>query len=184
MRRDIVTNFHRALAGLFVSSVFVLGLVYAAGVTYADPVANEVMLVNAKTGKCLTIAGGVSTDNNVEAVQFDCDDDPSRRWRLNEMIGGNIYQIKNVQTGKCLTIAGGVSTDNNVTALQFDCDSHPSRTWRISDVTGSGLHQIRNVQTNKCLTIAGGESTNNNVRAVQFNCDTDLSRRWTIRLKL
>ena len=55
---------------------------------HADPVSNEVMLVNAKTGKCLTIAGGVSTDNNVEAVQFDCDSDPSRRWRLNEMTGG------------------------------------------------------------------------------------------------
>ena len=150
----------------------------------ADQIGSEVMLVNAKTGKCLTIAGGVSTDNNVESVQFDCDSDPSRRWILREMNGGNIYQIKNVQTGKCLTIAGGVSTENNVTALQFDCDSHPSRTWRISDVTGSGIHQIRNVQTNKCLTIAGGVSTSNNVTALQFNCDTDLSRRWVIRLKL
>jgi phosphoribosylanthranilate isomerase len=151
---------------------------------HAQQIANDLMLVNAKTGKCLTIAGGVRTDNNVEAVQFDCDSDPSRRWTLKKMTGGNIYQIKNVQTGKCLTIAGGVSTDNNVTALQFDCDSHPSRTWRISDVTGSGVYQLRNVQTNKCLTIAGGVSTDNNVTALQFNCDTDLSRRWTIRLKL
>jgi cytolethal distending toxin subunit A len=150
----------------------------------AGQVANELMLVNAKTGKCLTIAGGVSTDNNVEAVQFDCDNHPSRSWTLKEMTGGNIYQIKNVQTGKCLTIAGGVSTDNNVTALQFDCDSHPSRTWRISDVTGSGVYQIRNVQTSKCLTIAGGESTDNNVKALQFDCDSHPSRTWTIRLKL
>jgi cytolethal distending toxin subunit A len=102
-----MTIFRRAPAGLVASGVFVLGLFYAAGaVTYAGPVTNELMLVNAKTGKCLTIAGGVSTDNNVEAVQFDCDSDPSRRWTLNEMTGGNIYQIKNVQTGKCLTIAG------------------------------------------------------------------------------
>jgi hypothetical protein len=132
----------------------------------AQRIANELMLVNAKTGKCQTIAGGVSTDNNVEAVQFDCDSDPSRRWTLKAMTGDNIYQIKNVQTGKCLTIAGGVSTDNNVTALQFNCDSHPSRTWRISDVTGSGVYQIRNVQTNKCLTIASGVSTTNNVTAL------------------
>ena len=150
----------------------------------ADQIANELMLVNIKTGKCLTIAGGVSTDNNVTALQFDCDSDPSRRWTLKEMAGSDIYQIKNVQTGKCLTIAGGVSTDNNVTALQFDCDSDPSRTWRISDVTGSGVYQIRNVQTNKCLTIAGGVSTDNNVTALQFDCDSDPSRRWTIRLKL
>ena len=52
----------------------------------ADQIANELMLVNAKTGKCLTIAGGVSTDNNVEAVQFECDSDPSRRWTLKEQL--------------------------------------------------------------------------------------------------
>ena len=150
----------------------------------AAQVANALMLINVKTGKCLTIAGGVNTDNNVPALQFDCDSHPSRSWTLQEMAGGKIYQIRNVQTGKCLTIAGGVSTDNNVTALQFDCDSHPSRTWRISDVNGSGVYQIRNTQTSKCLTIAGGVSTDNNVPALQFDCDSHPSRTWTLRLKL
>lgn len=173
---------HRTCAALLTPATCILSLLYSVP-SHADPLANEVMLVNAKTGKCATIAGGVSTDNNVESVQFDCDSDPSRRWKLNEMSSG-IYQIKNAQTGKCLTIAGGVSTENNVTALQFDCDSHPSRTWRISDVTGSGVYQLRNVQTNKCLTIAGGTSDANNLRTLQFNCDSDLSRRWIIRLKL
>jgi hypothetical protein len=35
-----------------------------------------------QTNKCLTIAGGVSTDNNVTALQFNCDGDSSRRWTL------------------------------------------------------------------------------------------------------
>jgi hypothetical protein len=131
LRRDIMTIFRRAHAGRIASGVFILALCYAAGITHADQVLNEVMLVNAKTNKCLTIAGGVSTDNNVTAVQFNCDSDPSRRWRLKGMPGGNIYQIKNVQTGKCLTIAGGVSTDNNVEALQFNCDTDQSRRWTI-----------------------------------------------------
>lgn len=96
----------------------------------ADKIGGELMLINAKTGKCLTIAGGVSTENNVEAVQFTCDSDPSRRWTL-RATGDNIYQIRNVQTGKCLTIAGGVSTENNVTALQFNCDIDTSRRWTI-----------------------------------------------------
>jgi hypothetical protein len=39
-----------------------------------------VKLQNRQTGKCLTIAGGVSTANNVEAVQFTCDGHPSRYW--------------------------------------------------------------------------------------------------------
>jgi hypothetical protein len=89
------------------------------------------MLINVQTGKCVTIAGGVSTDNNVPALQFDCDNHPSRTWRISDVTGTGVYQIRNVQTGKCLTIAGGVSTDNNVTALQFNCDSHPSRRWTI-----------------------------------------------------
>jgi cytolethal distending toxin subunit A len=37
-------------------------------------------IVNAKTGKCLTIAGGTSLANNLTAVQFDCDGDLSRTW--------------------------------------------------------------------------------------------------------
>ena len=151
--------------------------------TRAQLIGNPLMLVNAKTGKCLTIAGGESEDNNVPAVQFTCDGHPSRSWRISDVTGSGVYQIKNVQTGKCLTIAGGVSTENNVPALQFTCDSDLSRTWTISDVTGSGVYQIKNAQTGKCLTIAGGVSTENNVPALQFECDTDLSRRWMIRLK-
>ena len=181
-----MTTFHRAHAGLVASGVFILSLfcVGGADVTQATPVLNEVMLVNGKTGKCLTIAGGESTDNNVDTVQFNCDSHPSRRWVLREMGGGNVYQIRNVRTGKCLTIAGGESSANNIHALQFDCDNHPSRTWRITDVTGSGVNQISNVHTGKCVTIAGGTLPDNNIPGVQFDCDSDTSRTWTIRLKL
>jgi cytolethal distending toxin subunit A len=171
----------RTPAGLVTSGVFTLGLFCAAGaVTYGQPITDQrVTLINTQTGKCLTIAGGRSTDNNVEALQFNCDGDPSRSWTIHAG-GDGAYQIRNVQTRKCLTIAGGRSTDNNVEALQFDCDSDPSRTWRIT-ATGSDAYQISNVQTGKCLTIAGGRSTNNNVEALQFDCDNDPSRTWRIR---
>jgi phosphoribosylformylglycinamidine (FGAM) synthase PurS component len=175
----------RAPARLVVSGAFVLGLfsIAGAGATYAEPVVNEVMLVNAKTDKCATIAGGLSTLNSHPAVQFRCDSDPSRRWRLNETSRG-IYQIRNVQTGKCLTIKGGTSSANNLEAVQFNCDSDPSRRWRINDVTGNGFHQLRNVKTGKCLTILGGTLPDDNLPLLQFDCDSDLSRQWTIRLKL
>jgi cytolethal distending toxin subunit A len=107
-------------AELKVSTVVALALFPVA--THAEPVSAPVMLVNVKTNKCLTIAGGVSADNNVPTVQFNCDSDPSRRWMLHQT-GGDIFQIKNVRTGKCLTIAGGESTDNNVVALQFNCET-------------------------------------------------------------
>lgn len=180
----IMTRFRRVAARTAASIVFALATFCTFGPVQAAAIGAEVMLVNAQTNKCLTIAGGVSTENNVETVQFNCDADPSRRWTLNQVAGYDIYQIRNVRTGKCLTIAGGRSTDNNVTALQFNCDADPSRTWHISDVGGNGLHQIRNVQTDKCLTIAGGRSTDNNVTGLQYNCDGDPSRTWILRLKL
>jgi cytolethal distending toxin subunit A len=123
-----MTIFRRAPGGVVAAGVLFIA---ASAATYGQPIANRrVVLINAQTGKCLTIAGGRSTDNNVTALQFDCDGDPSRSWSINAA-GGGVYQISNVQTGKCLTIAGGRSTDNNVEALQFNCDSDPSRTWRI-----------------------------------------------------
>ena len=40
------------------------------------------MLVDGKTGRCLTIAGGTLPDNNIPGVQFDCDSDTSRTWTI------------------------------------------------------------------------------------------------------
>src|ERR1700737_1795410 len=105
-----MTIFRRASAGLAVSCALTLGLFYAPALTYAD--FNGVKLVNAKTGKCLTIAGGVSTENNVTALQFDCDSDPSRTWTLNEMSNGS-FEIRNEKTTKCLTSGGGVRTEKH-----------------------------------------------------------------------
>jgi cytolethal distending toxin subunit A len=179
-----VTSLHFARVGEVASGVFVIGLLCCAGSpTSAAPITNEVMLVNTKTGKCLTIAGGVSTDNNVPSVLFDCDSEPSRRWTLTETTSG-VYQIKNVQTRKCLTLVGPAVVDPILFGVQFDCDSDPSRTWRIDDVTGSAVYQLRNVQTNRCLTIAASTGDANNAQSVQSNCDADQSRRWTVRLKL
>ena len=87
------------------------------------------LLINGKTGKCLTIEGGTSPANNLRAVQFDCDSDLSRSWHLNSV--GGALQIQNAKTGKCLTIAGGTSPANNLEAVQFDCDGDLSRTWRV-----------------------------------------------------
>lgn len=135
---------------------------------------------NLQTGKCATLAGGRSTENNVELLQFSCDTDPSRRWRVVNWDGSS-HQLVNVQTRKCATVAGGRSTENNVHLVQFTCDTDPSRRWRVTNWNGVS-HQLVNVQTGKCATVAGGRSTENNVGLVQFTCDTDPSRRWTLRL--
>ncbi|WP_328622591.1 RICIN domain-containing protein [Streptomyces sp. NBC_00354] len=86
-------------------------------------------LVNAQTGKCATIAGGVSAANNLQLVQFTCDTHPSRRWRITNRDSSGSVQLVNAQTGKCATVAGGVSRENNLQLVQFTCDTHPSRRW-------------------------------------------------------
>jgi len=147
----------------------------------AQLIAFEQLLVNAKTLKCLTIAGGTSPANNLSAVQFECDDDLSRRWLLKYVGAGDVatgMQIVNKKTGKCLTIAGGTSPANNLFAVQFDCDGDLSRTWLLNDVNGA--IQIQNAKTLKCLTIAGGTSSQDNLEAVQFDCDSDPSRFWRL----
>ncbi|WP_232668106.1 RICIN domain-containing protein [Pseudonocardia sp. TRM90224] len=58
----------------------------------------HVMFKNVQTGKCLTIAGGSSTENNVHALQFTCDNDFSRQWLMTSVDGGASYQIKNERT--------------------------------------------------------------------------------------
>ncbi|GAA0997119.1 RICIN domain-containing protein [Acrocarpospora macrocephala] len=154
-----------------------LGLTAIAAPAQAAADTRQVMLVNVETGKCLTIAGGVSTENNVHAVQYTCDTHPSRRWTLRSGVGGGL-RVKNVQTGKCLTIAGGVSKANNVTALQYNCDTHRSRSWTLTEDGTTGNYWIKNVGTGKCVTIAGGVSKANNVEALQYTCDSHPSRRW------
>src|SRR5262249_41873587 len=77
------------------------------------------LLINGKTGKCLTIEGGTSPANNLKAVQFDCDGDLSRSWHLNGV--GDAFQIQNAKTGKCLTLVGTIPA-NPLVAVQFDCD--------------------------------------------------------------
>lgn len=164
---------------LVMIQLLALGLMLSLGASnFALAQTSQGMFINVQTGKCLTIAGGVSTENNVPALQFTCDSHPSRRWTINA--AGGAFQIRNNQTGKCLTIAGGVSTENNVPALQFTCDSHASRRWQLNGV-GGDIFQIKNVQTGKCLTIAGGVSIENNVPALQFTCDSHPSRKWRIR---
>ncbi|NEA68389.1 RICIN domain-containing protein [Streptomyces sp. SID12488] len=142
--------------------------------------ASEFQIRNPQTGKCMTVAGGRSTENNVRLVQFNCDKDPSRRWKL---VGGsdNSHQLVNVQTRKCATVAGGRSTENNVELVQFDCDSDASRRWSLVN-WDSGAFELVNDRTGKCATVAGGRSTENNVVLVQFECDGDRSRTWTLNL--
>ncbi|MGW2802464.1 RICIN domain-containing protein, partial [Streptomyces sp. NPDC001269] len=122
----------KKVATLAAALMFVTSPVVAQAATSSTPASQGELtyqLVNVQTGKCATVAGGRSTANNIRLVQFSCDTDPSRRWRLTNW-NGSSYQLVNVQTSKCATVAGGRSTANNIRLVQFSCDTDPSRRWR------------------------------------------------------
>src|SRR5262245_14001058 len=93
-----------AVAPLFVIGTAAVAPAVSASTSVAASTATPytiVKLINRQTGKCLTVAGGVSTDNNHPLVQYTCDHHPSRYWILQPGSNGGL-QIKNVQTRKCV----------------------------------------------------------------------------------
>ena len=148
-----MTIFRRA-AGLVASGVFVLGLFYAAGAASAG----GLMFINAKTNKCLTIAGGLSTANNVEAVQFDCDSDPVAQLvpDLHRAPGRHLlYQERADQQVPDYRRGPEHRQQRRSRAIRL---RQRSLAHLVPDQHGppGDIFYIKNVQTNKCLTIAGG----------------------------
>jgi Ricin-type beta-trefoil lectin domain-like len=86
---------------------------------------------NVKSNRCLSPAGA-GTALNTPIVQFYCDSDPARFWRLIPE-GNGAGQLQNIATGLCLSPAGG-GTGINVGILQYYCDRDPSRIWRLPNV--------------------------------------------------
>ena len=49
---------------------------------------------------------GDCTANNVTALQFDCDSDPSRTWKFSDVTGSGVYQIKNADASELARTIG------------------------------------------------------------------------------
>jgi len=135
-------------------------------------------IVNAGSGKCLTVTGGRVSDDSI-VIQRTCGDDPSSLWRIRPVLLTGSVRLSNVRSGKCLTIAGDQVADNAMAVLG-PCDSSPARRWVVRRPGGGPFTRARlqNAHSHKCLTIAAGTDAENAV-AVQYPCDTEPSRRWT-----
>ncbi|GIH08266.1 hypothetical protein Rhe02_63330 [Rhizocola hellebori] len=80
-------------------------------------------VINAHSGKCLTISGA-SGANNAGAVQYTCEyNSPyNEEWYVYDVYGTGIYWHPiNRNSGKCLTVSGA-SVANNASAVQYTCD--------------------------------------------------------------
>ena len=59
--------------------------------------------------------GGRQPPNYIRALQYECDDDPSRTWAIIHA-GSDLYEIRNRQTRKCLSLSDRNSPENSVRA--------------------------------------------------------------------
>ncbi|MGN9756059.1 protein kinase domain-containing protein [Streptomyces sp. SD31] len=125
-------------------------------------------LVNAKSGKCLSLDNGGSAANGTSAIQWACNGGDEQRWYW---AGPSSNMLKNVKTGKCLSIADHGSTANGARAVQSTCISDwdaPEQRW--ARATGG---QFKNGKSARCLSIEGGGSTDNGAQAIQSTCITE-----------
>jgi hypothetical protein len=145
-------------------------------------------VVNIHSGKCLTVLN-VSTADNAQAVQYDCEND----WPYNEewtftfagydIDGLPTYKIENGHSHKCLTIYGA-STANTANAVQYTCDNSApyNERWLVWHHELSNTYMFINQHSARCLTIQNASQANN-AAAVQYTCDYDvwpLNERWRI----
>ncbi|WP_198169509.1 RICIN domain-containing protein [Herbidospora daliensis] len=83
---------------------------------------NKATITNIYTNLCLTIAGGSKT-SGAQGVQYHCDKDPSRYWKLVN-VSSKKWRFQNLNSGYCL-ISGPAS--GSITQ-QAPCTS-PAAVW-------------------------------------------------------
>jgi TIR domain-containing protein/BON domain-containing protein/ricin-type beta-trefoil lectin protein len=93
--------------------------------------ADQVWIVNANSGMCLSPAGG-NDHLNDPIVQFFCDRDPSRGWYF-MVEHGDVVKIKNFSNSLCLAVAA----PPNFKPEQYTYDSDLSRLWRFVPVNAT-----------------------------------------------
>jgi internalin A len=130
---------------------------------------------NVKSNRCLSPAGG-STSYNAAIVQYTCDSDPSRGWK--------VFTPRQIQSanagGYCLTPAGS-SGGANVQAVTYYCNLEAARLWHLVPVgtENSSTFYLENVYSTFCLSPAGA-GTAVNTPVVQFYCDSNPARFWRL----
>jgi cytolethal distending toxin subunit A len=77
---------------------------------------------NARSNKCLEVAGGLYADGQ-HTIQYTCSTDrPHQHWKFVPINWGNWYEVVNRNSGKCLT-------NRDWKALQFNCDGTTKQHW-------------------------------------------------------
>ncbi|GIJ61411.1 PQQ-dependent sugar dehydrogenase [Virgisporangium aurantiacum] len=114
-------------------------------------------------GKCMDVAGAVSTDGT--AVQlYTCNNTSAQSWTRT---GQTIRAL-----GKCLDISGG-GTANGTKVQLWTCNNTGAQNW-VVEAGGA----VRNPQSNRCLEAPGGQTADGTPLRI-WDCNAGTNQRWT-----
>ena len=178
-------SIRRLLAALSVGVVMSVALV-AVPAQAAGPInTNDYRpLVNAGSGKCLTLQPGASIlDDGVRIVQATCDGTVLQSWRISYagvdclidwfcQYAIDVYQIQNAASGKCIDLRDGDSADWTP-VQQWTCVGHPNMEWAF-DVIEAASFTMSNRRTDyhSCLDVEWG-SHDNGAPLQGFHCTSN-----------
>ncbi|MFJ8580942.1 RICIN domain-containing protein [Micromonospora sp. NPDC093277] len=155
------------LAGLAVT-----GAAVASSLAVASPAqaASWYEIINYKSGKCMSIAGGGSTANGANAILWTCNDGWEQVWRWSGRT------LVNGKSGKCLSVSGGGSTSNGANIIQWTCNGGPEQDWYPSN------GYLVNGKSGKVLSVSGGGSTANGAEIIQWSANGGSEQGWLFNL--
>jgi hypothetical protein len=144
----------------------VAGVALAMAITPPAGAATYYNLVNDKSGKCMSVAGGGSTANGAKIVQWTCNTKGEQLWyRVGD-------QLKNRKSGKCLSVAHQGDTVNGRELVQWSCNGAFEQMWRVSD------GYLINHKNGKVASVSGGGSTANGAKLVQWTATGNPEQLW------
>ncbi|WP_147312467.1 LamG-like jellyroll fold domain-containing protein [Thermomonospora umbrina] len=143
---------------------------------YPDSPPGAFRVVNASSGKCLTVVATASADahaSGANVVQRECaGGQRTQMWKRVERAPG-VEEIVGVDGGRCVDVAG-VSTADGADIVQWGCiASAANQSWRPTPVTGG--FKVVAQHSNKCMDVPGQPTDD----VVQWTCvDGRQSQTW------
>ena len=137
----------------------------------------QISFKNIKSGRCIGV-NHASTANGALLKQFNCDNAPNQRWRVQRR--GAEHTFINVKSGRCMGV-DGASVRPGANIGQYSCGSAaPNQAWVLLSDTPDLVRNLVNAKSKLCIGVDRG-STANGAQLKQFTCNlTAPNQEWRV----
>ena len=123
---------------------------------------------NSNSRMCLSVAGGGSTADGADVIQWSCNGGSEQQWKWTD------GQLVNWKSGKCLSVAGGGSTANGADIIQWSCNGNPEQQWTYHPHTSEWSNG-----NGKYLSVSGSGSTVAGAQIIQWSATGGAEQKWS-----